>query len=367
MATALRESVLFESAPQIDEAAGIVKHVKVLGRESRNGRTYSDRALKEAAGHYRNAQVNLDHPDKSKAGTDRKVKEQFGWLTNSVVESDGVYADLHYLTKHDFAPRFVELAKRNPTQLGFSHNAEGRTERHNGKTVVESVERVRSVDLVSRPATTNGIFESETMSKTVLEIVKSCSLPGRAAVLKLFEEDGPMATMAEQPVEAPAEVDSESEVKAAFGKMIMAAFEDDSLDMKATLAKIKDILKAHEKLTGKAEAPASDVADDDSEPAKESHVELNSRLRALESERDELKREKSARALIESLGREPSETLVKAVGLLPSEAERKALIESLPKRDAKALGQKPARSAPLVESEKVRPVTNPKEFAASLR
>jgi phenylpyruvate tautomerase PptA (4-oxalocrotonate tautomerase family) len=76
------------------------------------------------------------------------------------LEADGVYADLHYLTRHPLAEMIAEAAERMPEALGLSHNAEGRTTRQGDAEIVEEITRVVSVDLVSDPATTLGLFES---------------------------------------------------------------------------------------------------------------------------------------------------------------------------------------------------------------
>lgn len=48
--------------------------------------------------------------------------------------------------------------------------------------------------------------------------------------------------------------------KAAFRQMVAAAFDDESLDMKATLKQIAEILKTQEKLMGKpADGPAEET------------------------------------------------------------------------------------------------------------
>lgn len=55
----------------------------------------------------------------------------------------------------------VEAAQRNPRRFGLSHHAEGRVVQRQGKSVVESIESVKSVDLVQSPATNQGLFESQ--------------------------------------------------------------------------------------------------------------------------------------------------------------------------------------------------------------
>ena len=154
----LLERVL--AAPgRVDRAAGIIYGVKALGRKSKNNREYSDQALREAVRFYEGIAVRINHPDKNKPGADRQFHEHFGCLRNAVLR-DGVFADLHFLPSHGQANVVCEAAERMPHTFGLSHNAEGRTTTRGGKTIVESILSVRSVDIVCNPATTSGLFES---------------------------------------------------------------------------------------------------------------------------------------------------------------------------------------------------------------
>jgi hypothetical protein len=137
----------------------VLHRVKVLGRHSRNRRRYSPAALRDALRLYEGAKVNINHPDRAGNG-ERRVTDRFGVLRQVRLEADGIYADLHYLTRHPLAEMIAEAAERMPEALGLSHNAEGRTTREDGVEIVEEITRVVSVDLVSDPATTLGLFES---------------------------------------------------------------------------------------------------------------------------------------------------------------------------------------------------------------
>ena len=46
----------------VDRLAGVIRGVKILGLESRNGRTYLPEALAAAAPLYEGAKVNVNHP-----------------------------------------------------------------------------------------------------------------------------------------------------------------------------------------------------------------------------------------------------------------------------------------------------------------
>lgn len=185
--TTLIEDVL-DHRTRIDEERGIIHGVKILGRVSRNGREYSDNALREAAELYKGRPVNLNHPGKANATAERDFGDGLGWLESIEVRPDGVYGDLHYLKTHPAAPMLVEAARRNPKRFGLSHNAEGEVKRGaNGKNVVESIKRVHSVDIVQTPATNEGLFESGTSNATYRETAGDKLA---AAVLSIIDGDG---------------------------------------------------------------------------------------------------------------------------------------------------------------------------------
>lgn len=146
---------------------GVVRDCKVLGFESTRGRRYAPEALKEAASLYEGAPVFLDHPDEGDHGP-RSVRDKFGWFANvRFVPGDGLRGDFHYNPEHPFAKTFEGWLDSAPDQIGFSHNAftdprKNKTD-PDGTTVITQIAEVASVDLVSRGATTQGLFESHKM------------------------------------------------------------------------------------------------------------------------------------------------------------------------------------------------------------
>ena len=142
-----------------DPATSTIRGVKVLGLESRNGRSYTPAAARSAISLYENARVNVNH---GKAGSGpRDYQDRIGTLINvRFVEGRGLFADLRYNPKHPMAEQLVWDAENSPGSVGLSHNASGRTRQERGRTIVEQITAVHSVDLVSDPATTSGLFES---------------------------------------------------------------------------------------------------------------------------------------------------------------------------------------------------------------
>lgn len=251
-----------QSVPQrIDEEAGVIYGVKVLGKVSENGREYSDKAMDQAAKLYEGAKVNIDH---DRGNSERGFVEGIGDLRNVRREGDAIYADLHYLKSHPYAGLLVEAAQRFPGQFGLSHDAQGEVSTRRGKAVVESVTVVHSVDLVGRPATNAGLFESvstekPSMKTTIRALVESQANGTYTA--RLREMDGAYMDTMNAPVEMPVEeMGEEDAVGAAFAQLVMAVLNDTSLDLASKKKKIGDILSAQDKLMNGDTAQAADPA-----------------------------------------------------------------------------------------------------------
>jgi len=144
----------------VDREAGIIKGVKVLGLESKNGRTYPKETAARAVGLYEGSKVNVNHP-KGNPGGPRDYQDRIGVLCNVRVEpgDGGLRGDFRFNPKLALAEQLIWDAEHSPENVGFSHNVEARTSRKDGRVIVEEITRVQSVDLVADPATTRGLFE----------------------------------------------------------------------------------------------------------------------------------------------------------------------------------------------------------------
>lgn len=271
-----------QSAPlKVDRDKGVIHGVKVCGRQSKNGRLYDADVLTRALPIYEGVSVYLDHG--LEPGDERPMRDHFGNLQNVRMTDGEMFADLHYLRSHSEAEAITERAERFPHNFGLSHDAEIESiDEPDGVQRVTEITAVNSVDLVTRPATNSGIFEQEQTVKKVtkkkykaiLESLSPKKYPGKYRVLEQMElTDDPMLdTAVDIPVEeAGGEVGSGAAIKAAFRQMVMAVFDDDSLDSKATNKKIGELIKQQEKLTSEKPAkPATEEEGDDEEDVAES-------------------------------------------------------------------------------------------------
>lgn len=366
--TSLTESI-FGAEPQIDEAAGVIRGVKALGRVSKNGREYTDQAMAECARLYDGAQINLNHPSRKEAGDDRPFQEGIGWLKNVSIRPDGIYGDLHYLKTHPSAPMLVEAAQRNPNRFGLSHNAEGSLVKRGSKNVVESVSRVRSLDIVQNPATNSGLFESEEPEQeippksernavkkvTVKQLVERLpeSHPARIAGQKLLEDNvAPSdATMPDYSMSASepdgdedgidTDGDGDGDVDAMLSGLVLAAFNNKDIDSAQQLAQIKLIMKTRDELAGVTDDTETDDTSGDSS-ASDSSASNSGGM----SESTKQQKAEQAEELLEAAGIKPSKAQIEAVASATSSANRKALIESwkakVAAEDQSARPRKPA-------------------------
>ncbi|MAT73056.1 MAG: hypothetical protein CMJ58_26530 [Planctomycetaceae bacterium] len=148
-------------ALRVDRDAGVLRGVKLIGLESRNGRRYRPDALAQAAALYEAAKVNVNHP-KGGPLTPRDYQDRLGVIRNVEFRTaEGLFGDLHFNPKHALAEQLAWDAEHNPRNVGFSHNVLARLSREGDASVVEEITRVQSVDLVADPATTEGLFEQQ--------------------------------------------------------------------------------------------------------------------------------------------------------------------------------------------------------------
>lgn len=168
---------------KVDWDRGVIENVKILGLKSRNGRRYTEKAVRGAVKLYEGAKVNIDHPADDPTDS-RSSYDRFGRLSNvHFVDGDGLYGDLQFLKSHPMARQVCEAAKRMPDLFGLSHNAAGDGEEDDGGTfVVDKIIEVRHVDVVADPATTTSLSEG-TMTKNAKRN-KTLASKGRKSKVK---------------------------------------------------------------------------------------------------------------------------------------------------------------------------------------
>lgn len=143
----------------VDRAASAIRGVKLLGTVSANGRDYPLEVIRKALPLYEGRVVNIDHVD-SAAGERRSYRDRIGCVRGVHLREDGLYGNFFFNPKHALAEQLIWDAENNPSAVGFSHDSRGPSKMRGGRVVVESIDKVLSVDLVANPATTSGLYES---------------------------------------------------------------------------------------------------------------------------------------------------------------------------------------------------------------
>lgn len=299
-----------------DADSGIIRNVKIVGKISKNGRTYTDAALQEAVPLYENAAVNIDHPDRKFAEKERGIMEQVGVLRDVRWTPDGDFGDLHLFESHAASKLIIERARKDRNGFGLSHNAEGTCVRTKQGEICESISDVRSVDIVGKPATTRGLFESEdpdepeekTMQKFSLkQLVESHGSADQKKHLALLED----AAVLDREVEL-----EEPSVKAGFGAALAGLHEsNDSEGISKLLA---------------AEAVIDNgLPEQEPQPETDATLEsLQEEIRTLKEKNERMELEKEVQILCESEGFKAEDFHMKHLCLCESRTERVKLIDS---------------------------------------
>jgi hypothetical protein len=160
----------------VDKQAGVIKNIKILGPISKNGRRYSDKAMREGFHKYENAIVNKNHDRENPV--DRDVNDRLGQIINvRYVVGEGIYGDFQLLLSDPISQKVMETAEKMPHTMGFSHYAVCQWKSVGGVQEAQSIDRVVSVDLVGAPATTEAMHEScmESGCKRCAKMSSVCS------------------------------------------------------------------------------------------------------------------------------------------------------------------------------------------------
>lgn len=247
----ITERFSFPSGLNVDRTNNAITGVKLLGWESKNNRKYQESCGKNVD-KYSGAFVNIDHEQKS-------TSSRFGRVFDPVVKPDGIYGSIRYNPKHQLAEQILWFAENDPSAIGMSHDADGKVvEEPDGSWTITEIVNVRSVDIVSDPATTKGLHES--MNDNVL---------------------------------TPA--DPKMDFKAQVGELAKSLFTSDEFNTKEVHAKLKHLLKLCDE-AAKGEGSAEDYSDDDTETDTEEGDETpaeDDEKKAKESVETEMKKLKA--------------------------------------------------------------------------
>ncbi len=164
--TVLHETFEGSAFAEAQVSGSVIQNVKLLGAISKNKRTYSEQAMNDAVRLYENVGVYFDHPTKRELrerGGARSVRDLAGKIRSPRRQGNDVRGDIQLLDVGESGSTLIKaLAEQMPDMVGFSHRAAGKlTKGKDGANdVVEGLSHVFAQELVTDPATTNGLFES---------------------------------------------------------------------------------------------------------------------------------------------------------------------------------------------------------------
>lgn len=160
----LHETTQGDAFREAKVEGNVISNVALLGAASKNGRTYTKDAMQDAARLYQGVRIYPDHPSYNDlTGTgNRKFEDLMGQIRNTRVSGDRVRGDVVLISAHPAGERLKTFAVEAPDLVGFSHRAEGEgRQAEDGTVIIERILSVDALEVVTAPATTSGLFESE--------------------------------------------------------------------------------------------------------------------------------------------------------------------------------------------------------------
>jgi len=174
----IREYALTQGTLRADRVTGTIRDCKLCGLTSSNGRTYPASTLQKALPLYEGAKVNINH---GRGREPRGYEDRIGSVANvRFVPGDGLRGDLRINPKHPLAEQLLWDAENAPGSVGLSHAIDAKVSRgKDGNVTVTEIVAVDSVDLVSDPATTQGLFESRSDGQHTVAVKEYSELSQR--------------------------------------------------------------------------------------------------------------------------------------------------------------------------------------------
>ena len=364
----LRESAF--SSPgslTVDEEAGVIRGVKIAGKESANGHgmsgaihgtRYKESAFTKAIPLYEAALSNKNHNVPSKANPhDSDPNMRLGWFTNVRIVNGEVYGDYNVLKTDPLSAKLFEAARRNPRCFALSHNAYGRGKVVDGWFEIDEILSVDSIDLVADGGTNVSLFESRkkrpmktTFRKLLLESKNPAvqAFAKKSHVVKLLEMDGLGDSVLDTPEPAPEDAPAVG-WKEHLGEMLKAMVTDEAMDPADIKKKLNAALKLLEeggKDEGDDTIDLEESDDDDAPPDKKKDDDKDKETKeSLKRENAKLKDLATCRKLCESEGfPTATQSDVERVQKMDNADDRKWLISTL--KNGRTPSKTPQSQAP---------------------
>ncbi len=334
-------TVTYSTPKKVNPETGMLEGVKLLGWESKNKRRYPKAVIEKYIERYRDRASYYAH-----GSGERHFDDLAGNIHNPRVEPDGLYGDVKVLMKDSRSSKLFEVAQSMPHRIGMSHVAVG--DGHyddDGVLVVDTIDEVVSIDIVTDPATTNGLFESidrkgivvKLKFRKLIETIEGKNKGARAKWAKWLREESAAsdAPVMSADVDADADAGPEDMLKKGFRAAIIKILDDDTLDLAAKMSQIKDIMKTEEKMLAKdePEPPAEETATETTTTERRVRDEGTDELRTLRERLDRSDRRETLRKFAASVKFTPTDDQMEDYLTMTEEVAKRAI-----KREAQAAG-----------------------------
>lgn len=293
---------------------GVIENVKFLGYQSQNGYRYSEKAVDRSMSLLEGKKVYINHSDDRSVIT-RRYEDWVGVAEGCHrIPETGGWGKLRLNQKHPLYPMIMEAAEKFPTYFGMSIT--GNAIMSQDRKVVEDMEEIFSIDIVTDPATNKGLFESTQRkpamkSYTFQQVLKEleASTPHYSVLENVLKE---IPTLGQAVVHLNEQATPEEKVRGTINEIILGHAAKMSDDQFSSLTKALG-RKVEKKTEGKTpkEGPKDDI------------TLLQERLNQVEKQNQQL----AARNMLLEAGVEPTQVRVNAIAAI-EESDRQALVES---------------------------------------
>ena len=157
-------------AGSFDKKSLTIKDSVMLGPVSSNGYDYPSETQKKAIPLFEGCKAYLNHPKLEDMKEARDVRDLIGEHRNVHQVGEHLKSDIHLINNTLVRETLIPIIESKPHLIGNSVVVRGKkATTQEGRQFVEEIYAVRSVDIVSEPATTKGLFTEAQKQEDAME------------------------------------------------------------------------------------------------------------------------------------------------------------------------------------------------------
>lgn len=242
--TVTEEFAVVLGEAKLSEDKLIIKNSVILSRTSVNGRDYPDDVQEAAVPLFEGAKAFIDHPEPDKMHLPRNARDLLGEHRNVHFANGKTYSDIHLLNNDVVRGVILPIIEQKPHLCGNSVvvRINQKFEKETGRYRVEKILAARSVDIVTEPATTKGIFESKESQNFGMED----SMDWKDVTLEALKKERP--ELVEEILSSAKEKEKVATLEAKVTELDTAVKERDT---KLAAFEVENAKRAHESLVSR--------------------------------------------------------------------------------------------------------------------